>query len=70
MAQCLLDSAHNAYAIYKLLHHYDIVASIDLATRNERNRSSQSTFTFTNENISEAMIGPNMPYNGFYKDRK
>lgn len=28
--ECLLDSAHDAYAIYELLHHYDISAIIDL----------------------------------------
>lgn len=70
LAQCLLDSAHDAYAIYKLLHHYDIAAFIDLNTRNEGNCSSQSTFSFTKEGIPICPAGHMMAYNGFCKDRQ
>ncbi|MEN6413757.1 MAG: hypothetical protein ABFC84_13510 [Veillonellales bacterium] len=70
LAECLLDSAHDAYAIYKLLHHYDIAAFIDLNSRNDVSCSSQRDFSFTKEGIPVCPAGHIMAYNGFCKDRQ
>ncbi|XFO71219.1 hypothetical protein SPACI_046830 [Sporomusa acidovorans DSM 3132] len=70
VAQCLLDSAHDAYAIYNLLHRYDIAAFIDLNTRNEGNCSHQDEILFSKEGIPICPANHIMAYNGFCKDRQ
>ncbi len=48
---CLLDSAHDAYGIYRLLSHYDIGAVIDLNQRNAGNISCKGDISFTKDGI-------------------
>lgn len=70
LKECILDSAHDAYAIYKLLHHYDITALIDLNSRNQGNFSCQDAISFTKDGIPVCPAGHIMAYNGFDKDRQ
>lgn len=70
LKECMLDSAHDAYAIYRLLHHYDVAAFIDLNTRNEENCSCQGDFSFTKDGIPVCPAGHIMAYDGFCKDRQ
>jgi len=68
--ECLLDSAHDAYAIYELLHHYDISAVIDLNKRNAGNISCQGEFTFSKDGVPICRAGHIMAYHGYCKDRQ
>ena len=68
--ECLLDSAHDAYAIYELLHHYDISAIIDLNQRTTGMTSCGGNFTFSKEGLPICQAGHLMAYNGFCKDRQ
>ena len=70
VAECLLDSAHDAYAIYKLLNHYDIAAFIDLNTHNEGSCSSKGSVSFTKEGLPICPAGHVMAYGGFCKGRQ
>lgn len=68
--ECILDSAHDAYAIYELLHHYDISAVIDLNKRNAGNISCQGEFTFFKDGVPICRAGHIMAYHGYCKDRQ
>lgn len=68
--ECLLDSAHDAYAIYQLLHHYDMSAVIDLNKRRTGNISCDSEFTFTKDGLPVCRSGHIMAYHGYCKDRQ
>ena len=70
LKECMLDSAHDAYAIYNLLHHYDVAAFIDLNTRNEGKCSCQGDFSFAKEGIPICPTGHIMAYHGFCKHRQ
>lgn len=54
IGECILDSAHDAYPIYKLLEHYDISAIIDLNPR----RSKQFTYNEMVINLEGVPICP------------
>ncbi|MCX7780914.1 MAG: hypothetical protein N2491_08360, partial [Negativicutes bacterium] len=70
LKECMLDSAHDAYAIYSLLHRYDVAAFIDLNTRNEGNCSCRGDFSFSNDGIPICPAGHIMAYHGFDKHRQ
>jgi len=70
LKECMLDSAHDAYAIYTLLHHYDVTALIDLNKRRQGDCSCQGTTTFTKEGLPICPAGHIMAYHGFDKDRQ
>jgi len=68
--ECLLDSAHDAYAIYELLHHFDMSAVIDLNKRNAGNISCDGEFTFNKDGLPLCRAGHIMAYHGYCKDRQ
>lgn len=70
LKDCMLDSAHDAYAIYRLLHHFDVAAFIDLNSRTQGNCFCQGDFSFTKDGIPVCPAGHMMAYNGFCKDRE
>lgn len=69
-ANCLLDSAHDAYGIYKLLNHHDIGAIIDLNNRNTGNVCSKGNISFTMDGIPVCPKNHIMSYNGTCYDRQ
>jgi hypothetical protein len=69
-SECLLDSAHDAYPIYELLHHFGIAAVIDLNSRNTGHFSCGCDFSFTDQGIPICQAGHIMAYHGFCKDRQ
>ncbi|MFZ5755091.1 MAG: hypothetical protein ACOY3J_12750 [Bacillota bacterium] len=69
-AECILDSAHDAYPIYKLLYHFKISDVIDLNSRNTGNLSCNSDFSLNEEGIPLCKAGHVMAYHGFCKDRQ
>lgn len=68
--ECLLDSAHDAYAIYKLLNHHDMSAVIDLNDRCAGKISHDGEFTFNEFGLPLCPAGQIMAYNGYCKDRQ
>lgn len=67
---CLLDSAHDAYAIYRLLHHHDVCAVIDLNQRKAGVFSCEGEFTFNEAGLPLCPAGHVMAYHGYCKDRQ
>lgn len=70
LKECMLDSAHDAYAIYELLHHYDVAAFIDLNLRAQGMGSCRDGFSLTKEGLPVCPAGHIMAYHGFCKDRQ
>ncbi len=70
LSDCLLDSAHDAYGIYKLLHQHDIGAVIDLNKRNTGNISCKGDISFSKDGIPICSEGHIMSYNGYCYDRQ
>jgi len=70
LRECMLDSAHDAYAIYRLLHHYDVAAFIDLNTRTKGKCFYQDDFSFTKDGVPICPAGHIMAYHGFCKHRQ
>lgn len=68
--ECLLDSAHDAYAIYKLLNHHDIGAVIDLNQRCAGKISHDGEFTINEFGLPICPAGHLMAYHGYCKDRQ
>lgn len=63
-ARCLLDSAHDAYAIYRLLRHYGVDAFIDLNKRNEGNVVYKDDISLSPDGIPICSGGHIMAYHG------
>ena len=61
----LLDAAHDAQAIYKILYSSNIEAFIDLNTRTKHNLSTDSDITISHEGIPACSKGIPMKPNGF-----
>jgi hypothetical protein len=68
--ECLLDSAHDAYAIYELINHFGLGAVIDLNSRNTGNLSCNGEFSFNDHGIPVCKAGHIMAYHGYCKDRQ
>ena len=69
LKECLLDSAHDAYAIYNLLNHHDVSALIDLNPRFQANDSCPVSMPLTKDGIPLCPAGHIMSYDGFCKNR-
>lgn len=65
----LLDAAHDAEAIYKLLNHYETEPFIDLNTKTKKNYSTESDIQISPNGIPVCPIGLNMKSNGFDKSQ-
>lgn len=65
----LLDAAHDAEAIYKLLDHHDIEPFIDLNKRTKKNISTQSDIKISPNGTPICPIGLTMKSNGFDKSQ-
>lgn len=68
--ECILDSAHDAYAIYKLLHHHDMSAFIDLNKRKAGVFSFEGKFTCNEFGLPLCPAGHVMAHDGYCKDRQ
>jgi hypothetical protein len=66
----LLDAAHDAEAIYKLLDHHDIEPFIDLNARTKKNFSTESDIQISPNGTPICPIGLEMKPNGFDKSQK
>jgi hypothetical protein len=65
----LLDAAHDAEAIYKLLKNYDTEPFIDLNPRTKNNYSTNSDIKISPEGIPICPKGLKMKSNGFDKSQ-
>ena len=61
----LLDAAHDAEAIYELLHHQRIEPFIDLNPRTKKNYSTESDIKISPKGIPICPIGKEMKPNGY-----
>lgn len=69
-AECILDSAHDAMAIYSVLKHLDISAIIELNPRSIGQFSKQDNITFNKFGIPVCQADHIMAYNGYCKGRQ
>ena len=67
--RCLLDSAHDAYAIYRLLRHHGVEAFIDLNKRNEGNVLYKDDISLNPDGIPVCSGGHIMAYHGYCHGR-
>lgn len=65
----LLDAAHDAEAIYKLLDHHDIEPFIDLNARTKKNFSTESDIQISSNGTPICPIDLEMKPNGFDKSQ-
>lgn len=68
-SKILLDAAHDAEAIYKLLKHYEIEPFIDLNIKTKKNFSTESDIRISPRGIPVCPSGLNMKSNGFDKSQ-
>lgn len=68
-SKILLDAAHDAEAIYKLLKHYETEPFIDLNLRTKNNSSTNSNIEISPKGIPICPIGLEMKSNGFDKSQ-
>lgn len=70
-SECILDSAHDAYPIYQLLHTNNVTAIIDLNNRNTGVSALNNDFSFTKDGIPFCNKADHiMAYHGYCKDRQ
>ena len=65
VSKILLDAAHDAEAIYKLLLHHEIEPFIDLNPRTKKNHSTESDIQISPKGIPICPIGKEMKPNGY-----
>ncbi|MGO4544179.1 hypothetical protein AB4Z29_05230 [Paenibacillus sp. 2TAB23] len=65
----LLDAAHDAEAIYRLLHHQHIEPFIDLNKRSQKNMETSGDIVISPEGIPICPNGNKMKPNGFEKSK-
>jgi len=72
VSECVLDSAHDAYAIYELLEHHHVSAVIDLNKRAAGVVKSDRCQDISFDNVGTPICpaGYQMAYNGFDKSRQ
>ena len=67
--KCILDSAHDAYPIYQLLHHYDMAALIDLNPRAKGHPTYAGDISFNKVGIPVCLANHIMTYSWYDKER-